>query len=173
MSPRRDPARGGSRRRRGGGPKKPAANEWTDIVVAVIRDGPRVLVTRRPPDAHLGGLDEFPGGHCKPGETLEEACAREVREEVGLEVRVGRRLAVAWHADAGARLALTFFECEVVGSPEVPAQLRERNGARWVAASELATLSFPPANRDVVRRLVEEAAHASSPAPPPPPASES
>jgi A/G-specific adenine glycosylase len=157
MSPRR-------RTPRRGREAPPSGNRWADIVVAVITDGERVLVTRRAGDAHLGGLDEFPGGHRKPDETIEEACVREVKEEVGLAVRVVRQLAVAWHSDTATRLALTFFECACDGSTGLPPEAVLKRGARWVAVRELATLHFPPANRDVVRRLVD----AASQAPPPP-----
>ncbi len=130
------------------------SNPWSDVVVAVIRDGERVLVTRRDDDAHLGGFDEFPGGHRTPDESLEAACVREAREEVGLPIRVVRLLSVAWHEDAARRLALTFFECTCEGATTLADEVVARRGARWVTTSELAGLRFPPANRDVVQRLI-------------------
>jgi len=139
--------------------KKPAAeSSWVDVVVAVVRDGERVLVAKRPATAHLGGFDEFPGGRRESSETLEEACVREVREETGLAVRVVRQLAIAWHADAQRRLALTFFECALAGAGDIAPDLAAKSGARWVERRELGSLSFPPANRDVVRKLLEEPA---------------
>ena len=122
MTPRKKPARRGRR--------KAAGETWVDVVVAVVRDGERVLVTKRPEGAHLGGFDEFPGGRRERDETLEEACAREVREETGLAVTVGRKLAVGWHADAARKLALTFFECGLAGPSEIPAELATKNQAR-------------------------------------------
>jgi mutator protein MutT len=154
MSRRRGSPRRAARGGRGGG-------AWADVVVAVIRDGGRVLVARRSDEQHLGGHDEFPGGRREPGESLEEACVREVKEEVGLAVRVVRTLAVAWHRDAQRRLALTFFECACEGGRDIAPEAARR-GARWVEARSLGELRFPPANREVVRRLVLEAS-----APPP------
>lgn len=125
----------------------------SEIAVAVILDGDAVLVTRRGDAQHLGGLAEFPGGHREAGETLEQCAVREAREEVGLDVRVVRRLATALHDDAQRRLALTFFECACVGGREPAAAAVAERGARWVARSQLATLPFPPANAAVVRAL--------------------
>ena len=128
-------------------------SERSEIAVAVILDGDAVLVTRRGDQQHLGGLAEFPGGHREAGETLEQCAVREAREEVGLDVRVVRRLATAHHDDAQRRLALTFFECACVGGRDLAAAAVALRGARWVARSQLASLPFPPANAAVVRAL--------------------
>lgn len=128
-------------------------NERREVAVAVIVDGDSVLVTRRGDAQHLGGHAEFPGGHREAGETLEQCAVREAREEVGLAVRVVRRLATASHDDEQRRLDLTFFECACVGGREPAAAAVAERGARWVARSQLASLPFPPANAAVVRAL--------------------
>ena len=132
---------------------KPEKETWADVVAAVVRDGERVLVTSRPAGAHLGGHDEFPGGRREPGETLEQACVREVKEEVGLDVKVVGLLGIAWHQDAERKLALSFFECACTGPTELSAEVVTERVARWVDRRELPKLNFPPANRDVVKRL--------------------
>ena len=134
-------------------PAKPEKEIWADVVAAVVRDGERVLVTKRPEGAHLSGHDEFPGGRREPGETLEAACVREVKEEVGLDVRVVGLLGIAWHQDAERKLALSFFDCACTGSTELSAEVVKERSARWVDRRELPKLDFPPANRDVVKRL--------------------
>ena len=121
-----------------------------DIAVAVIRDDTgRLLIQRRPDDAMLGGLWEFPGGKVEPGETPVEACRREVGEELGLQVEVGGAYPVIDHAYSHFRISLHAFSCRVDGNgPEVRTTLP----ARWVVAEELAAYAFPRANR----RLIEE-----------------
>jgi mutator protein MutT len=54
----------------------------------VVRDG-KILITQRLAEAHLGGLWEFPGGKRERGETYPQCLRRELREELGIEVRVG------------------------------------------------------------------------------------
>src|SRR3989442_151650 len=60
-----------------------------EVAIALVwRDG-RLLIARRPEGTHLAGLWEFPGGKTEPGETPAECIAREMREEMGIEVEVG------------------------------------------------------------------------------------
>src|SRR5579871_5840657 len=63
----------------------------------VFRDG-KLLITRRHAGAHLGGLWEFPGGKREANETFEGCLARELREELGIEVIVGEVLESLTHA---------------------------------------------------------------------------
>ena len=62
-----------------------------DVAAALVfRDG-KLLITQRYADAHLGGLWEFPGGKREPNESFEVCLARELREELDIEVVVGDR----------------------------------------------------------------------------------
>jgi mutator protein MutT len=63
----------------------------------VFREG-KLLITQRHPEAHLGGLWEFPGGKREPGETFERCLARELREELGIEIQVGELVESLTHA---------------------------------------------------------------------------
>ena len=61
----------------------------TEVVAALIWDGGRFLICKRPPDKARGLLYEFVGGKVEPGETKEEALIRECREELGITITVG------------------------------------------------------------------------------------
>src|SRR5260221_10654461 len=76
----------------------------------VFRDG-KLLITLRHPDAHLGGLWEFPGGKLEPNETFEECLARELREELGIEVAVGELVESLTQDYPGITVHLRFFRC--------------------------------------------------------------
>ena len=66
----------------------PPVRPAIDVAAALVfRDG-KLLITQRHPDAHLGGLWEFPGGKREPNETFEACLIRELREELGIEVSV-------------------------------------------------------------------------------------
>ncbi|HUL58712.1 MAG TPA: NUDIX domain-containing protein, partial [Anaeromyxobacteraceae bacterium] len=68
------------------------------VVGAMIEKDGRYLITQRPPTASLPMLWEFPGGRVEPGETDEGALARELREEMGIEVDVADRVIHVEHA---------------------------------------------------------------------------
>ena len=59
------------------------------VIAAVIARGDRLLVCQRPPHKRHGGLWEFPGGKCEPGESDLEAARRELHEELGVELDEG------------------------------------------------------------------------------------
>jgi mutator protein MutT/uracil-DNA glycosylase family 4 len=121
-----------------------------EVTAAVIRRGRRYLVTRRDPAKHLGGLWEFPGGKRERGEPLEACLTRELREELGVRIRVGRRLATVPWAYPERRVLLHFFRCTLVSRRVRP---REGQPHRWVTPTELRALPMPPADAAVVAQL--------------------
>ena len=119
------------------------------VTAAVVdRDG-RFLVTRRQKGVHLEGYWEFPGGKCDAGESLDACLARELREELDVEARVGEEIFTTTHAYPDRRVELHFLQCELQGEPQP--QLGQ--DMRWVDRDELATLAFPPADAELIRLL--------------------
>jgi A/G-specific adenine glycosylase len=120
------------------------------VVAGVIwRDG-RVLIDRRPAEGLLGGLWEFPGGKVEPGETLDAALRREVREEVDLDVEVGEELAVVRHAYSHFRITLHAFSCRWRGRRARPLGC---DAVKWVRPGSLGRYAFPAANQPILRRI--------------------
>jgi A/G-specific adenine glycosylase len=115
----------------------------------VGRDG-RVLITRRAESGLLGGLWEFPGGKIGAGESPEDACRREVREEVNLEVEVGERVARVRHAYTHLRVEIDVFRCRYL-SGEV--RLNGPTDHRWILLEETADYAFPKANHKFLDAL--------------------
>jgi 8-oxo-dGTP diphosphatase len=120
------------------------------VVAAVIEHDGAFLVTRRQSGVHLAGLWEFPGGKIEPTETHEEALRREIREELGADVAVNRLVYYTVHGYDDRTVSLYFYRCTLKGEP-VP-QLGQQ--MRWVARAELPTLGFPPADEELIKRLV-------------------
>jgi mutator protein MutT len=115
------------------------------VVAAVVRRGGALLLCRRPDHKRHGGLWEFPGGKSAPGETLAEAAARELREELGLELAgVGARLGS--HRDPGSSFVVHFVEVEAAGDPRAA----EHDEVAWVADDDIAGLALAPADRAFV-----------------------
>ncbi len=120
-----------------------------DVAAAVtIRDDGRVLVAQRNADDMLGGLWEFPGGKREPGETLPECLAREMREEMDVEVGVGELLLVVEHAYTHFRITLYAFRCRLLsGEP----RCLDCAAFRWATSVELDGLPMSVADRKVAR----------------------
>jgi 8-oxo-dGTP diphosphatase len=123
----------------------------TTIVVtaAVIEQDDRFLVTRRQRGVHLEGFWEFPGGKCEAGEDHASCLARELREELAVDARVGEEVLATTHAYADRAIEIHFIRCSIVGDP-APQQGQDM---RWVARADLSQLPFPPADVDVIRLL--------------------
>lgn len=121
----------------------------TTIAVAaglVFRAG-RLLITRRPKSAHLGGLWEFPGGKLEPGESWEEGLVRELEEELGITVRVGRLVTEVTHAYPDRTVHLRFFACTLAAGEPRPIGCSE---LAWVLSDGLAAHPFPAADAAVL-----------------------
>ena len=120
------------------------------VTAAVIERNGRILVTRRQAGVHLEGYWEFPGGKCDPGEPLSECLARELREELAIESRVGEEVFAVTHRYAERSVELHFFRCDAIGDPAP--QLGQE--MRWVTRAELMSLPFPAADEALIRTLV-------------------
>jgi A/G-specific adenine glycosylase len=133
-------------------PRKRVPHYDVAAAVTIGADG-RVLVAQRHADDMLGGLWEFPGGKREPGETLPQCLAREMREELGVEVQVlggNSPLVVIEHAYTHFRITLHAFRCQLVAG-----DLRCLDCAafRWVDVAELGTLPMSVVDRKVAQTI--------------------
>ena len=122
------------------------------VAIGIIWFRGRLLLARRKPEALLGGLWEFPGGKRKPRESLPDCCAREVREEVGLTVRVRRKLMVLRYAYSHFKVRLHAFECVARSKQARPLGCEH---VVWERPDQLNQYAFPAANKPLVSALQE------------------
>ncbi|MDX1740200.1 MAG: A/G-specific adenine glycosylase [Rhodothermales bacterium] len=121
------------------------------IAVAVIQRGDHVFIQRRAENGLLGGLWEFPGGKIEVGETPQQACQREVLEELGVRVHILEALESIDHAYSHFTVTLYPFVCSIsAGQPRT--ELR----SRWATLEELEATAFPRANRRLIQMLSSE-----------------
>jgi 8-oxo-dGTP diphosphatase len=114
----------------------------TQIVVAgaLIADGALLVAQRaRPPE--LAGLWELPGGKVGPGESEADALARELREELGVDVTVGARIGV--DVALGPAMTLRAYLVSQTGGTLHP---HDHRALRWVRSDELSGLAWVPAD---------------------------
>jgi 8-oxo-dGTP diphosphatase len=121
------------------------------VVAAVVRrDDGRLLLSRRLPESHLGGLWEFPGGAVEDGEGPDEALRRELLEELGVEIAVEAPITFAFHRDPQRDVVLLFYKARIVSGVLTGRQGQE---VGWFTAGELASLATPPADAELIAGL--------------------
>ena len=121
-----------------------------DVSAALIFRGGKLLITRRPTKAHLGGLWEFPGGKREPDETFEQCLVREIREELGVEISVGELFESVTHAYPEKTVHLKFFVCHLLDGEPQPLGCE---AVKWAGKSELAEYKFPAADAKLLEKL--------------------
>lgn len=115
----------------------------------IVREG-HYLIARRKIGTHLGGLWEFPGGKCEPGESLEDCLRRELREELGIDVSAPVHFRTIRHDYPEKTVELHFFRCAISRGEASALDCEE---VRWVMPGEMADYEFPPADRPMIEAL--------------------
>lgn len=126
------------------------------VAALIVRSGGEVLITQRREDQALPLYWEFPGGKVEPGEAPEAALAREIREELGVDVTVGRIWDVMFHAYPDYDVYMLVYRCELAAGA-VPRAVEVKDLA-WVPPARLGEYSILPADAPLVLRLQSEGA---------------
>ena len=116
----------------------------------VFRNG-LLLITQRLPEAHLGGMWEFPGGKRHPAESYEDCLQRELREELGIEVEIKELLETLTHEYPDKAVHLRFFRCLWLRNEPKPLGVKD---FVWAGKTQLANYSFPAADQQLLGKLL-------------------
>ncbi len=127
-------------------------NNYIQVAVGVVVNNQQVFITQRHLAAHQGGKWEFPGGKVEANESVYQALARELKEEIGIEVLACQPLCNIQHDYGDKQVQLSVFIVEqYLNEP----QAQEGQAQRWVAINQLARLDFPKANEAIITALTE------------------
>ena len=125
------------------------------VAAAVVEREGRVMLCQRRPGAHNALKWEFPGGKLEPGESPEEALARELREELDLRVTVGRIRDAVFYRYPDRDVLVLFYGCRVASGEPRPLDC---NAVAWALPDELPGFDFAGADLEFVRRNRPDAA---------------
>lgn len=120
------------------------------VAAGMVLDRGRLLLTQRKEDAHQPLLWEFPGGKVEEGEAPKKALQRELREELRIEVEVGRIFEVTFHTYPEHHVLLLFYPCRIREGVPQPIGCRD---LRWFSLGEMNALPMPAADDALRKRL--------------------
>jgi len=123
------------------------------IGMGIISDANgNLLIALRPDDVMLGGLWEFPGGKQKADESIKETVARELKEELDVEVAVNEKFMELKHAYSHFKITLHAFWCKIENGTPRP---NSSNDLKWVSLTEIQRYPFPKANKLLIDKLLK------------------
>jgi len=124
----------------------------TEVVAALIWEGDKFMICRRPAHKARGLLWEFVGGKVEVSETKEQALIRECREELAVTISVGDVFMVVVHEYPDITVHLTLFNAVIAEG--VP-QLLEHNDIKWITPNEIPNYDFCPADKEILAKICE------------------
>lgn len=122
-------------------------------MAAIIKDENRLLIAKRHSKDPLGGKWEFPGGKIEPGETPQECLVREIKEELGVEVKIGPFYDDNVYSSQDHDIHLLFYWAGIINGEVIPVV---HDDLKWTTIEELANFDFAPADIPIVKRLMKE-----------------
>ena len=121
------------------------------VTAAIIELENKILIAQRKAKDNLfGGLWEFPGGKIEDGETPKECMARELKEELEIEVEVGRLIISNKHRYPNGIFELLVYKVEHISGNFV---LNDHDEIKWITIAEISKFDFPPANTPIINYL--------------------
>jgi len=120
------------------------------VAVGVVYQAQKFFITQRKVDTHQGGKWEFPGGKVEADETVAEALARELKEEINIDVLACQPLTVIKHDYGDKKVSLDVFIVDnFTGEPNA----QEGQLQQWCSLTDLSKLDFPEANKEIITLL--------------------
>ena len=121
------------------------------VAAALLREDGKILLQKRPEGRSMAGLWEFPGGKIEAGETLTDCIAREIREELAIEITVGEHLISIEHTYPTFIVTLIVHNCQYLGGTPQPIECDE---ICWVKPEDLDKYQFPGANSAIIAAIL-------------------
>ncbi|AUC61510.1 8-oxo-dGTP diphosphatase [Cyanobacterium sp. HL-69] len=116
----------------------------------IVDDEGLILIDKRRNKGSMANKWEFPGGKFEEGENAQECIVREIKEELGIDIEVGKHLINVKHDYPHLSLTLMVYYARIIsGKP----QTIECAEIRWVKPEELDNFDFPDANYQIIEKI--------------------
>ena len=126
-------------------------NPFQEIGIGLVfNQNGELLIDQRLETSSMGGLWEFPGGKRNSDESIENTIKRELKEELGIVVKVGAKLISFEHAYTHKKLYFTVHICEWISGEPKPLASQK---LLWVPPDKLSEFPFPAANTKIISEL--------------------
>jgi len=130
---------------------KTKKGHWIPVVAGFLQKESNILVGQRPEFNSLPGQWEFPGGKIELGETPEQALARELNEELGIEATIGNLKLACTHCYGDVGIIILFYAVPFwKGEPKAKHHMM----LEWIHPEELKHKTIPEANRRILDRIL-------------------
>lgn len=120
------------------------------ISTGVIFKGNKILITQRQQNGLLGGLWEFPGGKVHKNESPEDACLREIKEEVNLQVKIRKYLSRIKHTYTHFKIIMDVYLCNYISGR---VKINTAQDFQWIQIKDIERFPFPGANHKFIPLL--------------------
>ena len=121
-----------------------------EVVAAVIKKGKLFYVVQRPFKGEVGGKWEFPGGKIEIGESKEQALARELKEELNIEVMINKSILTSDYEYNTFKIRIHFYECKIKnGIPKLTEHINEK----WLLKSQIQKIDLASADIAVLNYI--------------------
>jgi len=122
------------------------------VLAGIIIKNGKILIARRKQGSRLAGKWEFPGGKLEPNETPEECLYREIIEELGIKIKVGKFFCSSKYSYEHISVELLVYMAVYLTGDLF---LTDHDVAKWVTKSELNSYDFADADISVVKKLTD------------------
>ena len=122
------------------------------VVAALIKQGDKILICQRPKNKGCALLWEFVGGKVEQGESKEQALVRECKEELEIDIEVGKEFFFVSHTYPDVTVHLTLFLARILRG--VPQKI-EHNDVKWITVKQIDSFEFCPADEVIIEKIKE------------------
>jgi len=117
------------------------------VAAALIRKEKKFLICQRKEKDKFALLWEFPGGKCRKNESFKECIEREIKEELGIEIKVEKLLGIFKDEDKNLKICVHLFLSSIKKGTPVPCDCKDFS---WITLKEAKRYELAPLDKKIL-----------------------